>query len=106
MCMGGGGCGHWALRCLHPARCSWAVLLVSGAEARRLFYLEGWCCVLFAFPPPQKKLPVFSELNTDFSIPSSSDSSPFKYSGLRVACLSAVLMRLIKNLNEISGEAD
>lgn len=79
MCMWGGAGGHWALRCLHPAWCPWVVLLLSGAEAWRvLIWRIG---VLFAFAPPQKKLSAFSELNADFPIPSSSDSSPLNILG-------------------------
>lgn len=79
MCMWGGGGGHWAPRCLHSVWCPRVVLLLSGAEAWRVFIWR--IGVLFAFAPPQKKLPVFPELNADFPIPSSSDSSPLNILG-------------------------
>lgn len=53
MCMWGGGGGHRALRCLHSVWCPWVVLLLSGAEAWRVFIWR--IGVLFAFAPPQKK---------------------------------------------------
>lgn len=86
--------------------CSMTVLSMSGAEGWSLFYLEGWCLVLFVyfgfvFCFSDKNEPGFSGLNKLSIFSFFLSLLPFKYFVLRWACLFASLIRLINSLAEI-----